>query len=117
MKNLRSVLGVLMLAVMVFGVIGCNAMPVTMTPFASYGGNGIDYPNRNDQNHQWQVGMAASFVLGGNGAVANAVSTPALPSTVRVNNGSSSSATNSNSNSNSNSNTNSNNGFIPPGQQ
>ena len=117
MKTMRSVLGLFVLAMLVVSVVGCQGMPVTMSPFASYGGNGIDYPNRNDQNHQWQVGFAASFVLGGNGAVANAVPTPSLPSQVKVNNGSSSSATNSNSNTNTNANTNSNNGFVPPGQQ
>ncbi len=90
-----------------------------MSPFASYGGSGYDYRSPGDPNHQWQVGMAASFVLGGNGAVANAIPAPALPSRINVANGSSSSATNSNTNtnSNSNSNSNSNNGWVPPGQQ
>lgn len=116
MKTMRGALAILVLGVLVVSSIGCQAMPVTMSPFASYGGNGIDYSGgRNDPNHQWQVGVAASFVLGGNGAVANAVPAPALPSQVRVNGGSSS-ATNSNNNTNTNTNTNSAT-FVPPGQQ
>lgn len=99
MKHLTLALVAL---VAVFGLVGCEAMPVTMSPYASYGGSGIDYGpgnGRSDPNHQWQVGMAASFVLGARGVVANAVPTPSLPSNINVSNANSASNSNNNSNS------------------
>ena len=116
MKTMRGVLALLMLGVLVVSSIGCEAMPVTMTPYASYGGSGIDYgysSTRQDPSHQWQVGASASFVLGARGVVANAVPTPSLPSNINVNN----SASNNNNNSAAGGNTtnNTNNGVINNG--
>lgn len=114
MKTMRGVLALLLVAVFGLSLVGCEAMPVTMTPYASYGGQGIDYgpgATRSDPNHQWQVGMSASFVLGARGVVANAVPTPSLPSNINVNN----SASNSNSNSNGGNTSNVNNGIINNG--
>ncbi len=125
----------LLLMVAMFS-IGCESMPVTVSPYAGYGGSGIDYGpggTRGDPQHVWQAGVSASFVIGGRGAVANAVPSPSLPTQIRVDNSSqnnsSNSASNSNTNTNSNSNTNTNttnvqgststtnNGFVPPGHQ
>lgn len=119
MKNLALAA---LLLVAVFGLVGCEAMPVTVSPYAGYGGSGIDYGpggSRSDPSHVWQAGVSASFVIGGRGAVANAVPAPALPTQLNVSNNAQNSASNSNSNSNSNTNSSSggnvNNGVINNG--
>ena len=68
-------------------LVGCEAMPVTVAPYAGYGGaadgfrrGGGDSPNSR------QAGVSCAFVLGARGAVANAVPSPSLPAQIRVNN-------------------------------
>lgn len=80
-----------LLAVLVASV-GCQATPVTFAPYAGYGGyaDGTRRGDFNGGNNMWQVGIGASFTLGGSREYAMPVpghpSLPSAPSQINVNN-------------------------------
>lgn len=79
-------------AVALMAIVGCSSTPVTVAPYAGYGGVDGD-----DMGNSWQVGVGFSFTLGGKGGYVTPVpGHPGLqPGPVRINNNvtSSSSAT------------------------
>jgi hypothetical protein len=75
-------------AIVLIAAVGCQTVPCTFAPFASYG-------KQPEQSGEWQVGMGMSFTLGGNGHVTPVPSTPSLPSRVSLSSSTSSSTSSS----------------------
>jgi len=85
-----------LLAVLVASV-GCTSTPVTFAPYAGYGGyaDGLRRGDFNGGNNMWQVGVGASFTLGGSREYVTPVpghpSLPSAPAQINVNNSASAS--------------------------
>ena len=89
-----------LLAVLVASV-GCTSTPVTFAPYAGYGGyaDGLNRGSYSGGNNMWQVGIGASFTLGGSREYVTPVpghpSLPSAPAQINVNNSNSNSASQS----------------------
>lgn len=96
--------GVMALLAILMASVGCSQTPVTFAPYGGYGGS-ADGLHHGDGGNYWQVGMGASFTLGGTREYVTPVpGSPALPVASQVNvNNSNSNSSNSSSSSSSNS--------------
>lgn len=105
---MSKLLAVLVLAGSAVALSGCQSVPVTFAPFAGYGGQADGFKGAGSEyTNSWQVGVGASFTLGGQGGYVTPVPghapLPVAPARVNVTTGN---VNNSNSNSNTNSNEN-----------
>ena len=83
--------GIAALLAVLVASIGCQSTPVTFAPYAGYGGyaDGLHRGDFNGGNNTWQVGIGASFTLGGSREYVTPVpghpSLPAAPAQINNN--------------------------------
>jgi hypothetical protein len=88
---LVKLFGLVALLAMFVSSIGCQATPVTFAPYAGFGGyDGANNGYGGDNGTTWQIGVGASFTLGGTREYVTPVpghsALPSAPSVVSVNN-------------------------------